>query len=349
VKIRDLKVLELASVLAGPAVGMFFSELGAKVIKVENKTTGGDVTRQWKLPKEEKETSISAYYSSVNWNKTVVMLDFRQKSDLQELLMMISECDILITNFKAGDARKFKLEYKDIKDINPGIIYAEITGFGPGHHRAAFDVVLQAETGFMSMTGFPGQKPAKMPVALIDLLAAHQLKEGILCALLENRRPARVSVSLYDAAIASLANQASNYLMTGHIPKAIGSKHPNIAPYGDSFITSDEKYMVLAVGNNKQFERLLQILKLKPQEKFRTNQARVQNREDLASYLQEAIATFERDDLLSELARNNVPAGAVLNLKEVLDQPSAQNLVLKEEKEGVKSQRLKTSIFSIRS
>ena len=202
-QIKNLKVLELASVLAGPSVGMFFAELGAEVVKIESKKSGGDVTRSWKLPEESHKSTISAYYSSVNWNKEVVFLDYLNGDDRNTLEKFISRSDIIIVNFKAGDAEKFNLTFESILQVNSKIIYASINGYGEGNTRSAFDVVLQAETGFLSMTGTESSGPVKMPVALIDLLAAHQLKEGILVALAENKIPSKVSVSLYDTAIAS--------------------------------------------------------------------------------------------------------------------------------------------------
>ena len=179
---KSLKVLELSSVLAGPAVGMFFSELGAQVIKVENKTTNGDVTRKWKLP-NEKKSDLSAYFCSVNYKKNYIFLDFTNQEDRKELEVLIKNCDVMITNFKGEDAAKFYLEFEDCKKINPVIIYAHIGGFKNNPKRVAFDVVLQAETGYINMTGNK-KEFAKMPVALIDVLAAHQIKEGILTAII---------------------------------------------------------------------------------------------------------------------------------------------------------------------
>jgi crotonobetainyl-CoA:carnitine CoA-transferase CaiB-like acyl-CoA transferase len=223
--LKHLTVIELASVLAGPAVGMFLAELGAKVIKIEN-PDGGDVTRQWKLPSEDGQSEVSAYFSSVNYGKQYQSINLKTTEGKQAVLNLMATADIVLTNFKSGDDIKLGLDYETLNALNPKLIYACITGFGPNDSRTAFDVVLQAEAGLMYMNGAPESGPIKWPVAVIDLMAAHQLKEGILLALLQRERHglgAKVSVSLYDAAIASLANQATNWLMAGHIPQRLGS------------------------------------------------------------------------------------------------------------------------------
>ncbi|MCX6296683.1 MAG: CoA transferase, partial [Bacteroidetes bacterium] len=210
---KDLKVIELANVLAGPAVGMFFAELGAQVIKIENKSTNGDVTRSWKIAKEDQKINSSAYYASVNWNKKSMFLDLKDASDKSKIIELIKEADIVISNYKKGDDIKLGMDFETLKKTNPTLIYAHISGFGEENSRTAFDIVLQAETGFMFMNGTKESGPIKMPVALIDILAAHQLKEGVLVALIKRMQTgngSKVSVSLYDSAIASLANQATN-------------------------------------------------------------------------------------------------------------------------------------------
>ena len=218
---KGLKVLELASVLAGPAVGMFFAELGAEVTKVENPKVGGDVTRNW-LSKGEQRKGYSAYFSSVNWGKKHLMLDYSNPEELKQVLTLVADSDVIITNFKQGDDVKFGLDYRSLSAINSTLIYAQLNGFVSDPERPAFDAVLQAETGFMSMNGSEESGPIKMPVALIDVLAAHQMKEAILLGLinkLQNGKGALIEVSLEQAALASLANQATNWLMNKSIPQ----------------------------------------------------------------------------------------------------------------------------------
>ena len=351
---KDLKVIELANVLAGPAVGMFFAELGAEVIKVENKLTNGDVTRSWKLPSENSNSDISAYYSSVNWNKKNILVDLKEKSDRQKVYDLIKDADIVITNYKSGDELKLEMDYETLKKINPQLIYAHITGFGDGSSRTAYDLVLQAETGFMFMNGTRESGPIKMPVALIDVLAAHQLKEGILVALiskLKTGKGSKVAVSLYDSAIASLANQASNWLMANHDPQPNGSLHPNIAPYGEIFTTLDKKMIVLAIGNNKQFEQLCSLLNLedlKLNSDFSTNTNRVKNRKELFKILQESIKNYSTEKLLHDFIKNDVPAGIIKSVKDVFEDEKAHSLILTENHpKGAISKRVRTAIFNI--
>lgn len=351
--LKDLTVIELSSVLAGPDVGMFFAELGARVIKIENKTTNGDVTRTWKSSLENNNSTISAYYASVNWNKKSLFLDLNNKQDRTKVYELVKDADIVISNYKKGDDLKLKVDYKTLKKINPTIIYGSITGFGSSDKRVAFDVVLQAESGFMSMNGTPESGPIKLPVAIIDVIAAHQLKEGILLALLKRSNENKsylVEVSLYDAAISALKNQACNWLMNNNIPLLSGSLHPNIAPYGEIFTTKDNKQIVLAIGSDTQFNHFLEIigaLEMLKNKLYSTNPLRVKNRTQLFSDLAPYFKKFNRTKLMKLFINNNVPAGAIKNLKEVFDDKSAQNLINEEIIEGNLSKRVKTAIFKI--
>lgn len=351
--LKGIKVVELASVLAGPSVGMFLAELGAEVIKIENPKTKGDVTRTWKLSTEDATSNVSAYFSSVNWGKQYQFVDISTEQGQHEVLSLIDDADIVLSNFKAGDAARYGLDEKTLRATRPKLIYAHISGFGDNDPRPAFDVVLQAEAGFMHMNGTPQSGPVKMPVALIDVLAAHQLKEGILLALLQRERTDKgcyVSVSLYDAAVSSLVNQATNYLMAGHIPKRIGSEHPNIAPYGDKLSCKDGA-IVLAVGSQKQFEALCSVLgvpELTEAPWFKDNAERVKNRKELMEQLQQAIGDRSRDELMEQLLAANVPAGAIRNMAEVMNDPRSQALLLKEHIDGIDTTRVAGKVFKIR-
>ncbi len=351
---KGLKVIELASVLAGPAVGAFFVELGADVIKIENKKTQGDVTRKWKLPSEDPGAT-SAYYASVNWNKKIIFLDFGAEQDRQQLYEMLLQADIIVSNFKIASAKKMGMDYDTFKKINPSLIYAQLTGFGEDSPLPAFDVVLQAEAGFLHMCGEPNRQPVKMPVALIDILAAHQLKEGILVALLKKMKTGEgsyLTVSLLESAIASLANQATNWLMAGHIPQPMGTSHPNIAPYGDIFYTKDDKPVVIAVGTEKQFAKLcecLNMLHLSEDDRFSTNHQRVRHRILLVEFLRPAFNKFTREELMQCFHETGVPAGMVRNMEEVFEIPAAQKMILEEKKrDGTLCRSVKTVAFDLK-
>lgn len=316
---QDLTVVELASVLAGPSVGMFFAELGAKVIKVESKY--GDVTRSWKLKSEDKNDSRSAYFNSVNWGKENVIVDLKAEEGKQTVYDLIKTADIVIVSYKPGDEFKLKMDYETLKAINPQIIYGQITGFGNTVNRVGYDAIVQAESGWMYMNGEPENKPTKMPIAFVDLFAGHQLKEGIMAALyhrLKTNEGSKVEVSLIDSAIASLANQASNYLVANHIPQRIGSEHPNIVPYGSVYSTKDDDYIVLAIGNDKQFNQLCKILSLPENPDFATNPDRVKHREAVNSYLADAIKNQSTNSFVEQCIALNIPVGKVNNMEQVM-------------------------------
>ena len=236
---------------------MFFAELGSRVIKIENPNTGGDITRGWKLAAESEHSEISAYFSAVNWGKESLALDLTKGPQLEILHRLASKADILIQNFKSGAAEKLGVDYKTLSRLNSKLIYAEISAYGSDDSRAGFDAVIQAESGFTYINGSEKSGSIKMPVALTDLLTAHQVKEAVLIALLRRTQSAKgshICASLLRSAVCSLANQAANWLAAGVVPQRIGSEHPNIAPYGTVYETKDGKEFVLAVGTDKQFE-----------------------------------------------------------------------------------------------
>jgi crotonobetainyl-CoA:carnitine CoA-transferase CaiB-like acyl-CoA transferase len=350
---KQLKVVELAGVLAGPAVGTFFSELGATVIKVENQRTQGDITRKWKNANENASATVSAYYASVNWNKTVIQADLSKAQDQEKIHALVKEADVVISNFKVTAGKQLRMDYETLQKINPSLVYGHISGYGEDSPRPAFDAVLQAEIGLMSMNGTTDSGPLKIPLAIIDQLAAHQLKQGLLLALMKRQQSnlgAYVSISLYDAALAALSNQASNWLMSKSLPRRMGSLHPNIAPYGELFETKDRRQLILAIGTDAQFLVLLRLLKL---EKYSNdpllvnNAIRVKNREYLSKLLTPAFLQWNSDELMRTFHEEQIPGGLVLNMKEVFEQEKAQRLLLKENIDGQPTQRVKTAVFQI--
>jgi len=350
--IAGLKVIELATVLAGPHVGMFFAELGAEVIKVEN-PQNPDVTRSWKLPLEPVESPISAYFCSVNYKKQYLKLDLKSPEGYQAIMELIRTADVVLMNFKFGDQQKLKLTDEILLKLNPKLIIGKISGFGEASDRVAYDLILQAETGYMSMNGEPGGQPVKMPVALIDVLAAHHLKEGLLVALLERMSTNRgrvVTVSLYDAAVSSLVNQASNYLMKRHVPLKMGSLHPNIAPYGEIFKTKDDKLVTFAIGSQNHFELLVKCLgaeHLSKDKRFTTNQLRVENRVELQRELQQYLSAYFVQDLLEDMHALHIPCAEIKNLKQLFKEPEAQSLVRSEKLHDKITKRVTSIAFKM--
>jgi crotonobetainyl-CoA:carnitine CoA-transferase CaiB-like acyl-CoA transferase len=340
---KDLKVVELASVLAGPSVGQFFAELGADVIKVENSKTGGDVTRSWKVSGENTDDR-SAYFCSVNWGKRSIAVDLSDASDLAIIHKLVQQADIVIASYKPGDAEKLGVDYKTLSDKNPALIYGQVTGYGHNNSRVGYDAIIQAEAGFMYMNGEADGPSLKMPVALVDVLAAHHLKEGILLAMLEKmhtRKGSLVEVSLIQTAISSLVNQATNWLVAGKLPEKHGSAHPNIAPYGDVFKTSDKQELILAVGNDRQFNDLCDVLDVKTMKNdlmFGSNTARVEHRAQLNSVLQQRISHWTSKELLGKLHHFKIPAGIIQNMRQVFEMGEAKELLLtSNELKGIKN------------
>lgn len=328
--LEHLKILDLSSVLAGPSVTTFFAELGAEVVKVEH-PVHQDTTRSWRIPGESSE--VTSYFSSINYKKKFRSLDLLSPEDRKELDLLVEQSDVIVMNFKMTDYPKFRLTDEDLCALNPRLIIAKISGFGDSSERVAYDLILQAETGFMFMNGELNSQGLKLPLAMVDVLAAHQLKEAILLALLKRQNTGEgsvVSVSLYDAAICSLVNQASAYLMNGFIPQPNGSLHPNIAPYGEVFTTSDEQSVVFAIGTQQQFANLCEILgcpELAEDDRFNENVKRVENRGILFKLLQGQLALVEATVLDQMSKEKRIPMGRIKSLDQVFASVEAQNLV----------------------
>jgi len=350
---KNLKIIELSSVLAGPLCGSFFTELGAQVIKVENATTNGDVTRTWKVTREDSSAPLSSYYAAANYGKTVWMLDLNNEEDYQKLQKAIATADIVISNYKPATANKYQLTYQHIKQNKPNIIFAQLFGFSENDSRGAYDAVLQAEAGFMFMNGTTQTLPIKIPFAIVDVLSNHQMREAILIALLqkaETGEGAHIKISMLKAAVSALINQASNYLMNGNVPQKIGSAHPSIAPYGDTFSTKDDQHIVLAVGTDKQFAslcNLLHIPQITKDVQFNTNPNRVLNRTELNQLLHQQIITKNADELMEHLIENQVPAGLIKNMQQVFEHPVAQSMIKESMIENLPTKRVSTIAFEI--
>jgi crotonobetainyl-CoA:carnitine CoA-transferase CaiB-like acyl-CoA transferase len=327
--LAGLTVLEFANVLAGPLVGQFCAELGARVIKVEPPGVG-DPTRGWYLADESRDSDVNAYFSSANWGKWSVALDLEAATDRQLAQRLARHADVVLVGYKPGVEAKLGVDYESLKVGNPGLIYLQISAYGSEDPRPGFDAIVQAEAGFTYLNGEPDGPPVKMPVALMDLLAAHQLKEGLLLALLARERTgegAYLAVSLLRSAVASLANQASNYLYAGVVPGRMGSEHPNIVPYGNVFLTRDGREFVVAVGTERQFKAFVEVLglaELATDARFASNAERVRNRQALNRLLTERIGSLPAATIEAGLIAAGVPFGFVNDMAQVFEQMGAR-------------------------
>lgn len=346
--LRGLRVVELASVLAGPEVGRFLAELGATVVKYE--APGGDVTRSWRLKSEDSTSSISAYFAAINAGKSYETINLKTEDGKAALHEILKDTDILLTNFKEGDDEKFGLSSEVLKSDFPKLIWGKIGGFASEPTRPAFDVVLQAETGWMSMTGQPNSLPTKMPVALIDVLAAHQLKEAMLLALYEREKTGLGThwlVTLEEASLSALANQATNFWMNDVVAQQMGTAHPNIAPYGDLLPTADKKWAVPAIGSHAQFQTFCSILgvnSIASDLRFRSNVDRVSHRSALIRELSVATLKFDSEELSQKCHDLKVPLGIVKDLRKVLSAPTANSISVEEEMDGRPTKRVKSFV-----
>jgi crotonobetainyl-CoA:carnitine CoA-transferase CaiB-like acyl-CoA transferase len=329
---KNLKVLEFASVLAGPSVGQFFAELGAEVIKIENPESNGDVTRSWLAKGEENRKGRSAYFCAANWGKQSLAINLNTAEGQSIVKDLAKQCDIVLSSYKVGDAEKFGLDYQSLSQINPALIYGHIVGYGADDPRVGYDALIQAESGLMSINGEPGSDGLKLPIAFIDILAAHHLKQAILIALINTQFEAKgayIPVSLFDCAVQSLANQGTNHLMNNSLPKPMGNEHPNIVPYGAVYKTIDNRKLMVAIGGNQQFKNFCEILTLPIFDKFADNKIRVEKREELNAILANRIKEFEADFILTQCNKLRIPVGEFRNISEVFSEPEIRNSLLK--------------------
>lgn len=323
----NIKILDLSRVLAGPYCTMILGDLGAEVIKVETPIYGDD-TRSWGPPFQE---DVSAYYLCANRNKKSVTIDLKSPEGLMAIKALVQEADVVIHNFKTGTMEKFGLDYEALKTINEKVVYCSITGFGetgPYQNMPGYDFIIQAMSGFMSITGTEASGPQKVGVAIIDVLTGLYATIGIQAALLERETSGhgqKIDLSLYDCATSSLINIGSNYLIGGETPTRLGNEHANIVPY-QTFITKDGE-MVIAVGNDGQFEKLCQIIgqpSLAKDARFATNPSRVKYRTELIPLLQRAFLDRTTNEWKQYCDTHNIPCGPIQNLNEVAADPQLQ-------------------------
>ncbi|MEE2690872.1 MAG: CaiB/BaiF CoA-transferase family protein [Pseudomonadota bacterium] len=329
-------VLDLSRVLAGPWASQVLADLGADVIKVERPGEGDD-TRGWGPPflhDEKGDATDAAYFLSANRNKRSVAIDIAKPEGAALVRRLAAKADILLENFKVGGLKKYGLDYESVKAINPRLVYCSITGFGqtgPYASRPGYDYMIQGMGGLMSVTGqpdgAPGAEPMKVGVAVADLFSGMYAATGVLAALRHAERSGEgqhVDVALFDCQIAMLANQASNYLVSGKAPTRLGNAHPNIAPY-QVFRTADG-YIIVAVGNDGQFAAFVRaagLPGLAEDERFRTNRARVAEREALIAIIAPKLLERTNADWFAALEAAGVPAGPINAIDEVFADPQA--------------------------
>ena len=327
--LTGIRVLDLSRVLAGPYCTMVLGDLGADVIKVES--PDGDETRRWGPPFADEAEGQSAYYLCVNRNKRGVIVDFKTDEGRKVIRALIQQSDILVENFRSGTLARFDLDFESASAINSNLIYCSITGFGqtgPLRDKPGYDFMIQAMGGLMSITGEPGGEPMKVGVAVADLFAGQNAVIAILAALQARTRTGRgqhLDISLFDSQMAMLANVASNFLISGNLPKRYGNAHANIVPY-QSFRASDA-WFVIAVGNDRQFEKLCELignLEIGSDPRFRLNSERVKNREELIAILKPIFLTRMANEWLSMLENAGIPCGPINTLDKVFSMPQVE-------------------------
>jgi len=333
--LSGIRVLDLSRIMAGPWATQTLADLGADVIKVERKGIGDD-TRRWGPPYlrdlQGQETAESAYYLSVNRGKRSIELDLSKPEGQEIVRRLCAHSDVLVENFKTGDLTRYGLDYESLKQINPRLVYCSITGFGttgPRKADVAYDFMIQAMGGLMSVTGEgddrPGGGPQKVGVPIIDIMTGMYATVAMLAALFRSAQTGKgdyVDIAMLDVSVATMSNQAMNYLISGIEPIRRSNRHPNIQPQ-DVFAVRDG-HIVLAVGNDQQFERFCAAIgepKLAADPRFSTNAARVVHLDDLMKIISPRLRERDVDDWVATFRAANVPCGPINTLRRVFEDP----------------------------
>lgn len=333
--LADIKVLDLSRILAGPWSAQTLADLGADVIKVEQPGRGDD-TRHWGPPFiDDSEDADAAYFTACNRNKRSICVDFSNPEGAEILRGLAAQSDVLIENYKVGGLAKYGLDYKSIKQLNPGIVYCSVTGFGqtgPYAHRSGYDFLIQGMGGLMSVTGqadgVAGAEPMKVGVAITDLFTGMYATVSVLAALRYRDVSGEgqyIDCSLLDTQVAMLANQGANWLAGGMVPSRLGNHHPNIVPY--SVFPAKDGHVVIACGNDKQFVRLcnaLDLPELTDDARFENNAARIEHRETLNEMLARRTGELSRQELISRLEAASVSCGPINTVRDVFDDAQVQ-------------------------
>lgn len=307
-----LIVADLSRVLAGPYCSMLLADMGATVIKVES--AGGDDTRSWVPPTKD---GVATYYMSINRNKKSIVLDFGNPDDLALVKKLVSKADICLENFKVGGLKKFGLDYESVSVDNPSLVYLSISGFGTaeGAWLPGYDLIVQAVSGLMSLTGEPDGPPFRAGISVFDVMAGLHGTIGVLAALNQRAQTGKgqhVEVNLLSSAMSGLVNQTAAYTAAGVVPFRMGNAHPSLFPY--EALPTKDRDLIIAAGNDKQFRALCGVLGLDDvaqDPRFAINADRTKNREELRPYLLEKLAQWNSDDLFVELNKVGVPCGPI--------------------------------------
>jgi crotonobetainyl-CoA:carnitine CoA-transferase CaiB-like acyl-CoA transferase len=330
--------LDLSRILAAPWAAQVLADLGAEVIKVERPGNGDD-TRAWGPPflkdAEGGDTKEAGYYLAVNRGKRSITLSL-DKPEAQRIVRELAlQADIVLENYKAGTLARYGLDAASLRALNPRLIYCSVTGFGqtgPRRDQPAYDFLIQAMGGLMSVTGEkdgrPGGGPQKVGVPIVDLMTGMYTAVAVLAALArrsETGHGETIDIGMLDVQVATLANQAMNYLVSGKVPQRNGNAHPNIQPQ-DVYACADGD-VILVVGNDGQFGKLCEVLGLSvlaTDERFATNAQRVRNIGELSALLRERFGQWQRASLITALDAAGVPCGAINNVAEVFEDPQVQ-------------------------
>jgi len=341
--LEGLKVVELARILAGPWCGQLLADLGAEVIKVERPGEGDD-TRHWGPPfvRDDQGSNLGAgYFHACNRGKASVGVDITSAEGQARVRQLVAEADVLIENFKVGGLAQYGLDAASLCALNPRLIYCSITGFGqtgPYAPRAGYDFIIQGLSGFMSVNGEPDGPPLKAGVAYADIFTGVYSAVAILAAV-ERRhatgRGAHIDMALLDTQIGVLANQALNWMTSGRVPGRMGNGHTNLVPY-QAFPTADGE-LIIAVGNDRQFGRLCDVLDLPiaTDPRFATNAARVEHQLELLALLEGATCLRSKADLAAALEEVGVPAGPINDIEEAFANEQVRARGLQIERDGI--------------
>lgn len=318
--LAGLLVADFGRVLAGPYCTMLLADMGATVVKIES--PDGDETRAWKPPVRNGE---STYYLSINRNKGSIALDLRDEDDRTIAQDIALRADVVVENFKPYDLDRFGLDYDSVAATNPEVIYASITGFGTagGASLPGYDLLVQALSGLMSLTGGPDTPAYRSGVAVFDVITGLHAAIGILAALHERQQTGkgqRVEVNLMSSALSGMVNQTAGYLLSGIVPTRLGNEHPSIYPYEP--LMTGEGEIVIAIGNDPQFRRLCQALEVQQlglDPRFATAPERSRNREELRPRLQEALARRSSTDWFDVLTDARIPCAPIHDVRQGLD------------------------------